>query len=216
MKDIDSDGNNDYSFEILELSPNIYAARIVSIGASEFLDNSTFGYPDSLNYGDSIVGYFNSGNGVLGTFNNAGQFNGAGNKYLGIRVNTNSLEYKGWIELNCSANNDTLTIISCGYNTTPSQEITAGQTSAITAIKDMDEYGGQMKLFPNPCSELIYLNSACQTNKIQYSIHAINGEMIIHGECYGVIDISNIPEGVYIVRNWVLNFSTQTKLVISR
>ena len=80
----------------------------------------------------------------------------------------------------------------------------------------MDEYGGQMKLFPNPCSELIYLNSAYQTNKIQYSIHAINGEMIIHGECYGVIDISNIPEGVYIVRNWVLNFSTQTKLVISR
>lgn len=139
--DINNDSNNDFTFEIIALSQGL-GARTVTVGSSYFLDNSTYGYPDAFNYNDSVIGPWNQGNGVLGTFNSAGQFNGMGNKYLGIKIATATGNHIGWIELYCSASRDTLIILSCGYQTANNVPIRTGETEAANAVKNIDNGSG--------------------------------------------------------------------------
>jgi hypothetical protein len=136
--DLNSDAQIDVGFEIIDLhnfNPNglpesfdSLAARVIPIRV-EILDNSTYGYPDALNFDDQISenGNWTNSTSVLGTFMNAGQFQGNGEKYLGIRLsNENNYKY-GWIKVYCSQHNDTLRIIDYAYNNIIGSEIKAGQ-----------------------------------------------------------------------------------------
>jgi hypothetical protein len=136
--DLDADLIADIAFEIIDLNkynpnrlPNSFdslAARVVPI-ITEILDNSTYGYPDALKLNELISGEGNWSDrtSVLGTFLNAGQFQGNGDKYLGIRF-SNSEDYNyGWIKLYCSQHNDTLRIIEYAYNNISGSKIYAGQ-----------------------------------------------------------------------------------------
>jgi hypothetical protein len=137
--DLNNDGEEDIAFEIIDLLNlnNGYlppqfdslAARVIPFNL-QILDQSTFGYPDALVDGNKIEDglYWTSFHGVLGTFANAGQFQGKGDRYLGIRINTSTDFLYGWVRLNCSQHNDTLKIISFAYNTVPGGSILAGQT----------------------------------------------------------------------------------------
>ncbi|MBN2668114.1 MAG: hypothetical protein JXR60_02695 [Bacteroidales bacterium] len=135
---LNSDSSFDIAFEIInlhEFNPNglpesfdSLAARVVPI-AVQILDNSTYGYPDALIHEAEISsnGYWSNRTSVLGTFLNAGQFQGNGDRYLGFRFESGS-DYKyGWIKLNCSQHNDTLKVISFAYNNSVSSKILAGQ-----------------------------------------------------------------------------------------
>ena len=85
--DVDNDSNDDYTFEILPLSGSSNAARVISLGNSQVMDGSTFGYPDALNFGDNVTAPYSSGNAVLGTdVGGGGQFTAAGMKYLGLNI----------------------------------------------------------------------------------------------------------------------------------
>jgi hypothetical protein len=137
--DIENDKAPDLNFEIINLNdynPNplpedfdTLAARVYPILSNEILDNSTFGYPTALNLNDSISskGFWSNKTGVLGTFQNAGQFQGQGEKYLGFRKYINEKYYYGWIKIDCSQHSDTLKILEFGYNLTSDKGIRAGQ-----------------------------------------------------------------------------------------
>ncbi len=56
--DLDNAGGDDLVFEIIDLSPNGLGARVLTIGSTQMLDNSTWGYPDALDQGDTVTGYF--------------------------------------------------------------------------------------------------------------------------------------------------------------
>jgi hypothetical protein len=202
--DLNNDGNNDFSFDIVTISPGVLAARVLTIGLSTILDNSTYSYPDTLNYGDPVSGYFHSGTGVLGTFNNAGQFNGAGNKYLGIKINGSGLDYSGWIKLNCSVNRDTLNIISCGYNTVASDSIYAGQTT-IAAINE-NELKSQdcIHIHPNPFSSLTTLRADHCFHNATLEVYNCFGQTVtliknISGQTI-ILPRNNLENGLYFVR----------------
>ena len=137
--DLNGDQNPDISFEILDLRPfnpngipdhfDTLAARALPVTV-QIRDNSTFGYCDALNTNDTInhEGNWRSQLCVLGTFANAGQFQGQGEKYLAFRFNdSNGFKY-GWIRIYCSQHNDTLRIIDYAYNTEVNSNIKAGQT----------------------------------------------------------------------------------------
>jgi len=211
--DIDNDGFNDYQFEIIELSPDVYAARVVTFGSSQFLDNSTFGYPDALDFGENISGYFNSGTGVLGTFNPAGQFNGMGDKYLGIKISSNTSNHLGWIKLNCSTNNDSLSVLSCGYNSIPDESITAGQT-IITGLSSYNIIPEEVKLYPNPCIQYLYFNGIEFTDNLYFEVFNLSGQIILSGSSDGSIDVSEIEEGKYILRLWDGESSVSGKFTV--
>lgn len=137
--DLNNDNLQDLAFEIIDL--NLYnnghlpayldsmAARVIPL-TIQILDNSTYGYPDAL-LGNSVIssdGNWSQNTSVLGTFMNAGQFQGKGERFLGIRFNNNGNYNYGWIKLYCSQHNDTLRIIDFAYNQTVNKEISAGQT----------------------------------------------------------------------------------------
>ena len=136
--DLDSDLFADIAFEIIDLNkynpdglPDSFdslAARVVPINI-EILDNSTYGYPDALELNDLISGksYWSDKTSVLGTFLDAGQFQGNGDKYLGIRFSISEKYKYGWIKLYCSQHNDTLRIIEYAYNNISGSNIYAGQ-----------------------------------------------------------------------------------------
>lgn len=137
--DLNGDKVPEISFEIIDLNPfnggnlpdylDSLAARAIP-GTVEILDNSTYSYPDALLPDMSIneTGNWSSNNCVLGTFMNAGQFQGKGNRYLGIRIKADDGYQYGWVQLYCSQHNDTLRIIDYAYNETVGSEILSGQT----------------------------------------------------------------------------------------
>lgn len=139
--DLTNDDDIDIGFEIIDLvslnggylpdSLDSLAARVLPMG-SQILDNSTFGYCDALQANaviDANAGTWGDRSSfVLGTFANAGLFNGQGERYLAFRfLDANDYNY-GWIKLYLSAQNDTLRIIEYAWNQTSNQEILAGQT----------------------------------------------------------------------------------------
>lgn len=136
--DLNKDQIQDLAFEIIDL--NLYnanhlpatldsmAARVIPY-TIQVLDNSTWSYPDALteNAIISSTGNWTQNTCILGTFMNAGQFQGKGERYLGFRfINSGYYNY-GWIKICCSQHNDTLNIIEFAYNKTNDKEIRAGQ-----------------------------------------------------------------------------------------
>lgn len=136
--DLDADLVFDIGFEIIDLNrfnPNglpesfdSLAARVIPASV-EILDNSTYGYPDALNADEEISnnGNWSNGSGVLGTFMNAGKFQGQGEKFLGIRFLKEDNYKYGWVKIYCSQHNDTLRILEYAYNDILNSQIKAGQ-----------------------------------------------------------------------------------------
>jgi hypothetical protein len=136
--DLNNNSISDLSFEIIDLgkynlnklpaSFDTLAVRVAPM-TLQILDNSTYGYADALNtdYALNSSGKWTDRTCVLGTFANAGQFNGKGEKYLGIRIINDKSFLYGWIKLYCSQHNDTLKIIEYAYNQQPGSEIKTGQ-----------------------------------------------------------------------------------------
>jgi hypothetical protein len=135
---LDSDEMADIAFEIIDLNnfnpeglPDTFdslAARVIPLGV-EILDNSTYGYPDALKIDSKISeeGNWSDRTGVLGTFQNGGQFQGNGEQYLGFRFMLSENYNYGWIKIYCSQHNDTLRIIDYAFNKISGGIIYAGQ-----------------------------------------------------------------------------------------
>ena len=131
--DVDGDNTADYTFEILSLaaSPTATAARVISLGGSTVMDNSTFGYPDALDCGAAVTGPYSGGNAVLGTdVGGGGLFTGEGVKYLGLNIDIAGESHRGWIALEVNASNDMLDLHEVGYALAADAGIAAGQTGA--------------------------------------------------------------------------------------
>lgn len=142
--DLNGDGIPDVSFDIVDLNTfnpqgipqsfDTLAARIHPLQATEILDNSTYGYPDAMD-ADTEVGpnhYWNDrDNFVLGTFLTAGNFKGAGDKYLGFRFPDGNNYHYGWIKLYVSNQNDTLRLYSYAWHKEANTPILTGQLSTI-------------------------------------------------------------------------------------
>lgn len=122
--DLDNDGRMDIAFEIIDLRlfngpgfPSHFdtlAARVIPLTV-QIVDNSTYGYCDAFDLDQEISKSENwvVERCVLGTFANAGKFQGKGEKYLPIKFNSDQY---GWIKIECSANSNELHIIECAYN----------------------------------------------------------------------------------------------------
>jgi len=135
--DLDQNTNPDIAFEIIDLKPynddfpesfDSLAIRAHSYTV-EFLDNSTYQYADALDANEQIGsdGNWTTQTIVLGTFQNAGNFNGQGDKFLAFRIVDGSIYKYGWIKVNCSEHNDTLKVIDYAFNKIHASSILAGQ-----------------------------------------------------------------------------------------
>ncbi|MFT4682781.1 MAG: cell division protein FtsL [Flavobacteriales bacterium] len=195
--DVDNDSNDDYTFEILPLSGSLKAARVISLGNSQVMDGSTFGYPDTLNFDDNVIGPFSSGNAVLGTdVGGGGQFSGAGVKYLGLNLAISGESHLGWISLEVPASNDTIILHDVGYNTTASDGITAGLMN-LTSVNEISAI--DFEIYPNPCENLISIDWLKSNSGVSYSIFDLTGKLILNGAITENIDVSILASGTYIL-----------------
>ena len=195
--DIDSDGNDDYTFEILPLSGSSIAARVISIGSSQVMDGSTIGYPDALNFGDNVTSPYSSGNAVLGTdVGGGGYFSGAGMKYLGLNLDISGESHLGWISIEVVASNDTITLHDIGYNTAASDGITAGLMS-LTSVNDISLI--DFEIYPNPCRNQISIDWPNSNSSVRYSISDLTGKSMLNGAANKNIDVSILASGIYIL-----------------
>lgn len=195
--DVDSYGNSDYTFEILPLYANSNAARVISLGNSQVMDSSTFGYPDTLNYGENVTSPFSSGIAVLGTdIGGGGEFTGAGIKYLGLSIDISGENHLGWISLEVVASNDTIFLHDIGYNTIASEEITAGflNPTSVDEISLID-----FDIYPNPCKNTIGYNWPNSNSSVTCSISDLTGKLMLNGASTKNIDTSILPSGTYIL-----------------
>jgi hypothetical protein len=211
--DMTGDSYNEYTFDIIQLSVGSLAARVHAQGSTKILDNSTFGYPDALNAGDPVAGYFHSNVGVLGTFNDAGQFKGKGNRFLGVQLSVTGTNY-GWIELSCSQNNDTLTLISYGFVELQEGNINAGETE-LTGTDITQGQLNDINIYPNPATNEVFIKGLSGA-VFDYHIYSITGGQLIHGNATDRIDVSSLPGGVYIVRVFEDNKFITENLFISK
>lgn len=100
----------------------------------EILDNSEYGYLDALRK-DIVIGAnsgnwaqrFEPNNYILSTSFGVGEFKGAGDKYLGFRIEKGSGYIYGWFLVNCTEKSDQLQIKAYAYNKTVGNSIKAGQ-----------------------------------------------------------------------------------------
>ena len=142
--DLDDDGQADMSFDIVDLNRfnpqgipqnfDTLAARVHPLQTTEILDNSTYGYPDALEEQVEVGPdhFWNDRqNFVLGTFLTAGNFKGAGDKYLGFRFAVGNGHHYGWVKLYVSAQNDTLRLYSYAWHKVADAPILTGQLSTI-------------------------------------------------------------------------------------
>jgi len=196
LVDVNDDGVDDYKFEFLDLTQGNNAARVVTLGGA-YLDNSTFGYPDALQNGMPVQGnfeYFSGG--ILGTdVGGGGLFSGAGNRYLGIFIE----ERYGWIEIYCSANNDTLKIISSGLNTSINAPIDAGQMTEINTALNNLQNSFVVEIYPNPAQNQLNI-SYDKSIFTDYEIYNSTGKIRLNGKLNEKIDISSLSGEIYYIR----------------
>lgn len=118
------------TFEVIPLSTG-HATRVQPSERVEILDSSTFGYPDALISGETISEsntWAQDGPFVLGTsVGNAGNFEGAGLRYLGFRIQLNNQWYYGWVSLDNNIGNTSLFIIEHGLNFNAGEPAIAGE-----------------------------------------------------------------------------------------
>lgn len=209
--DMTGDGFNEYTFDIIQLSVGSLAARVHAQGSTKILDNSTFGYPDALNAGDPVAGFFHSNVGVLGTFNDAGQFKGKGNRFLGVQLSVTGTNY-GWIELSCSQNNDTLTLVAYGFVELQDGNINAGDTE-LTGIQFVQEQLNDVNIYPNPTANEVLINGLSGTD-FNYYIYSATGQELLNGVANTWVNVSSLKDGVYTVKVLKGNKYTCKKLLI--
>lgn len=208
---LDGNASVDYKFTITELSPGVLICRVTPNDGSMVLDNSGFGYPDALNLNSQILFNFTVNNGILGTFTPAGNFNGKGEKFLGIKLRSGISEFIGWIKLDLSTDNDTLKIISFAYLTNNSLTILAGQTE-ITYIANY-ELNNQISIYPNPSSEYIYFKNG-NNEYFNYQVFNNKGQVVLNGKTNYKINISTLNAGSYFIKYWNTTTRKTEKLLI--
>jgi hypothetical protein len=204
LVDVNDDGADDFKFEFLDLTQGNNAVRVVTLGGA-YLDNSTFGYPDALLDGMPVQGnfeYFSGG--ILGTdVVGGGLFSGAGNRYLGIFIgippDIYTEGYYGWIEMCCSANNDTLKIISSGLNTMINAPINAGQRIQINTALNNLQNNYAVEIYPNPVKNQLNI-SYDKSIFTDFEIYNSTGKIILNGKLNERIDISSLSGGIYYIR----------------
>ncbi len=195
--DIDGDGTDDYTFEIFPLAGGMNAARVISLGGSQVMDSSTFGYPDALDLGDNVSEPYSSGNAVLGTdVGGGGLFTGLGMKYLGLNVSIGGESHLGWISLEVSSTNDTIILYEVGYATVAGTEVTAGGTGG-TWVGERDQLG--ITLYPNPCVDRLGLFGAAPQQNIPFAVTDMSGRMVLSGTTGNSIDVSMLTRGSYVL-----------------
>jgi hypothetical protein len=144
-------------------------------------------------------------------------FTGKGNQYIVGRMNYGTPElFYFWILVNVSSNGSTLNILKCAYETEPDSSLATGnegQNGPGTYSNHVFS-NTNFIVFPQPASTQIEI----QTNEIiqGYKIFDLNGQLLNEQNYLKnkIIDVANLPKGIYLLQLLNNNNFISTKKII--
>ncbi len=128
-----------------------------------------------------------------------------GTFYVGFTQNTNQFLNVG-VDKNTNTQSKIFYNVSGSWNTSPfvgslMVHPVFGAASEFTGILNTDNKTNDFSLYPNPANDRLFINTGNTNEKIMFSIVDLLGKVIIDNAVYsGLIDISNLDNGIYFVR----------------
>jgi hypothetical protein len=144
-------------------------------------------------------------------------FAGKGNQYIVGRMNYGTPElFYFWILVNVSSNGSTLNILKCAYETEPDSSLATGNEgqNGPGVFTNHVFSNTNFSVFPQPASTQIEI----QTNEIiqGYKIFNLNGQLLNEQNNLKnkIIDVANLPKGIYLLQLLNNNNFISTKKII--
>jgi hypothetical protein len=159
-------------------------------------------YPTAMNAGDSIqaslvwnVGTSQSMGSYWGASYSYGQWLGAVDKYIPLKINVAGTVYYGWARLDVATLATSFTIKDYAYMNSPGQPILAGQTISVGIAKNESK---NILVYNN--NREIHINS--QADQCLISVSNALGQVVLSKEIVGTQNLLNLETekaGVYFV-----------------
>lgn len=143
-------------------------------------------------------------------------FAGKGNQYIVGRMNYGTPEvFYFWVLINVPANGVQINILKCAYESEPDSALYTGNEGAVSSGTFINTFTNHtFSVFPQPANEQIEVISNEQIES--YKIFDLNGQVLTEEYYFKnkIIDVANLPKGIYLLQLLNNNNFISTKKII--
>lgn len=204
--DFNNDGTEEYNFRWDVFNNDMWFLHITFANNNDNQINRKEGstsmetYVEPMNLNDPISSSADWGNSFPEPFigdSFDSNFQGLGDRYIGVKFNLDGNTHYGWILVSFE-DNFLFTVKSYAYESTPNTPLNAGETGNTAGIVDMNQ--NLIKMYPNPADDMIVLQGTEDLNIKLVTINDLNGRNItMIDPAQEIIDISRLQNGIYIL-----------------
>lgn len=204
--DINNDGTVDFSVLGLDqpAAPQhgfiiqFFAGNAGQINPGSFNESKVLNSGDEVSASGTFAGGKNSPS-ITGVGLNYNAFDGAGDKYIGLRFSFSGNLHYGWMLVNVAADGRSMQIKTLAWEQTADAPIKAGQTVGIAENATQPIF----QLFPNPASQnqpITFLFNS--NNEKQISVFDVTGKLIFSQQSVlssVLLPTNNWSKGIYLI-----------------
>jgi hypothetical protein len=214
--DLNNDGNDDFIFRADTVVSSSYSVGLATVNIVGDTGNAVLGsiyasmypFPFALNNGDTVKpgnpnwnAYAqNSGLNYLGVNVAAtytyGNWVGAHDKYIGLRIDSAGTYHYGWARLSVSAGSDTIIVKEYAYEQTANQYIICGMVAGVPSHHPVA--GINIHAYESS----VFVHTAQPENGGKISIYDMSGQLVREEEVTSgemKIDMAGVATGMYVV-----------------
>lgn len=179
-----------------------FGSRIVVNAFSDCDVMMSGGYPAALNLQDAIgpTGTWTQPDYAILYDGTQGNWSGATDRYLGVRIRSGGAWLYGWIRMDVNAAGSSVTIKDYACNRTAGAAIRAGQTS--TAV-DAIPAASSLSLFPHPVGSAALLRFDRPLTDVTVTLYDLGGRVVqaaaFRGGSIVRIERGSLPAGAYLL-----------------
>ncbi|MCH8904621.1 MAG: T9SS type A sorting domain-containing protein [Bacteroidetes bacterium] len=219
--DLDNDGNTEYGVWLISTGQGI---TILSIDSNEVLGAAVganhsphaFNFSDSIGPNQTIWSDNNNGHMLMSPFG-LGVWNGAQDKYLGLRFYKNSKIYYGWARLDVDSLGNVFTVKDYAYEDVDGKGLKAGETMITSNMQIsippdvflFEQRGNTLQI------RIINPNLPLDWKIILYSIEGRTMRSGTFTSEFYKLDIRNLNSGMYILEFQTREAALRRKLFIN-
>lgn len=219
--DLNHDGAADFTFFLLRYNTGSQVNnQVLGFGSNSVYEvagevNSSNGYPyvSLINAGERIgdnlpwqpyASYFwvlarhiENGSSAV----DAGNWAGAEDKYLGLRISVGYDSYYGWLRLSVDSNAEQFSVSGFAYQSIPDSAILAGDSASITSVSAI-EVDNQISIF-SAANSVFISNSFAGQSDMEVFLFDMAGRVIYnrrHATKTALIELPEAAPGIYLVK----------------
>jgi hypothetical protein len=215
LLDLDNDATPDFSIDAYKVvDTNQIQLKMLHVNAETVpLMAATVNVVDAKNLGDNFGNWWQSYDSYIFQIPEFMTMNGAGNKYIGLRLFKNGNYYYGWVQVNVYTNADFVTVINYGFEDIPNTKITAGQT--VSSPSSINELNKELfTIYPNPVNNSFTINTISKSNITSIRLYSLMGELVKEiGTSAKLVNTSDLKAGIYFIEIIADNRKTIKKIV---